>query len=90
MSIVSIPSGSPSNESVLPSIILEILDNTLYPEFLSKTFWNFVYIDLPWGDEAAIDNFSETTFIMATELDRDFPFSSRDNNLLTYKNCHIA
>lgn len=37
MSIVSIASGSPSNESVFPSIISEILDNTLYPEFLSKT-----------------------------------------------------
>jgi hypothetical protein len=40
MSTVSIASGSPLNEFVLIFIILEIFNNTLYPEFLSKNFWN--------------------------------------------------
>lgn len=71
-------SGIPSSKSVSPFSILEILDSILYPEFFSKTFCNFVFIDLPWGPDVAIANFSETTFIMATELDRVSPFFSRE------------
>lgn len=74
MSSASITSGSPSNESVLLTSILEILDSTLYPEFLFKTFWNFVLIDLPWRVNAAIVSFLETMFIIATELDKGFLF----------------
>lgn len=36
-----------------------------------------MYIDLPRRADITIDSFSHTMFVMATELDKGFPFSSR-------------
>jgi len=78
MLLVFINLRSPSSEFVSPSSILDILENTLYPELLSNTLWKFVYIDLPWKADATIAHFSEATFIMETKFDDIFLFTSRD------------